>query len=146
MDIRDFVSDVLIQIVEGITLAQEKTSQSNAIISPRIYRNECGHVSVSHSEMNSDACSLVSFDISVKVTETKSDQTGANGGAQIRMAVFSVGGDASKGKQNIEHNSNTSHIKFEIAVKWPEKDASSCFVALEQFDAETEYDPLAHMR
>lgn len=94
MDIKEFISETLKQIIDGILDAQNYTGTKNAVIVP------C-----------SDYNRNVDFDIAVTVVEGK--ETGAKAG----ISVWSIGaGVAAKTESS---SSTVSRIKFEIPVELP---------------------------
>ena len=104
MDLKDFVSDVLTEIAEGIALAQEK-SEGKYRISPT---HVSQHPKTSdHMEYTNDALECVEFDIAI------TSKNIVNG--KIETGVFVVGGNV-HGKNEQE---NISRVKFPVYVAWP---------------------------
>lgn len=94
MDLKDFVSETLIQIVAGINNAQQSTLPKGAAIVPYYEKLE-----------------KVEFDVAVTVLKG----TETSGGAGI--SVWSVGAGVS-GKSE-SSTSTLSRIKFSVAVELP---------------------------
>ena len=110
MDIKDYVSQVLTQINEGIIDAQEKTYDSGCWINPPIETNPQGYLRVGGDNL---APSHVQFSIAVTVEHSK-DQSGSG---KLSVLSLSIGGDTSSCNKNI----NISTVSFPIYVLWASK-------------------------
>ena len=94
MDVKEFISETLKQIVEGVVDAQKHTKEKNAIVVP-----------------HHDFRKTVSFDVAVTVVEGK-ETTGKAG-----ISVWSIG--AGVGGKTESSSSTVSRIRFEIPVELP---------------------------
>lgn len=97
MNIKEFISETLNQIIEGVTEAQ-KNNTSNASISG-------SHVSMKN----------ISFDIAV-VTESSENKGNKAGIKVAELVSFGKNSDIKS------QESTTSRIKFEIPISLPYKD------------------------
>lgn len=95
MDVKEFISEALTQIVDGVVDAQQQTKEKNAVIVP-CYKN----------------LKTVTFDIAVTVIEGK--ETSGKAG----ISVWSIG--AGVGGKTESSSSTVSRIKFEIPLELPE--------------------------
>lgn len=94
MDVKEFVSNTLKQIIDGVVDAQRHADQNNAVVAPyHDYRKAIG------------------FDIAVTVVEGKETEGKAG------ISVWSIGAGVT-GKSE-SSNSTVSRIKFEIPVELP---------------------------
>ena len=94
MDVKEFVSETLSQIIDGIVDVQQRTKEKGAVVAP-----------------HHDFRQKVSFDVAVTVIEGK-ETTGKAG-----ISVWSIGGGIS-GKSEMS-SSTVSRIKFEIPIELP---------------------------
>lgn len=94
MDVKDFVSETLSQIVDGVIDAQHRLIGKNAVVAPHYEHRQ-----------------KVSFDVAVTVVEGK-ETTGKAG-----ISVWSIGGGLT-GKSEAS-SSTASRIQFEIWVELP---------------------------
>jgi hypothetical protein len=94
MDIKEFVSESLKQIIDGVVDAQSHAGGKNAVVVP--FHNN-------HKE--------IGFDIAVTVVEGKETEGKAG------ISVWSIGAGVT-GKSE-SSNSTISRIKFEIPVELP---------------------------
>lgn len=94
MDVKEFVSETLRQIVDGVVDAQRHTKEKNAVIVPYY-----------------DSRKMVNFDVAVTVVEGK-ETTGKAG-----ISVWSIG--AGLGGKTESSSSTVSRIKFDIPVDLP---------------------------
>lgn len=97
MDVKDFVSETLMQIVQGVVEAQTHTKDKGAVVVP--YH---------------DFHKTVNFDVAVTVVEGK-ETTGKAG-----ISVWSIG--AGVGGKSESSSSTVSRIKFDIPVELPKGD------------------------
>jgi hypothetical protein len=95
MDVKDFVSDTLKQIIDGVVDAQEYAKEKDAVVVP--YH---------------DYQKNVSFDLAVTVVEGK--ETSGKAG----ISVWSIG--AGVGGKTESSSSTVSRIKFEIPIELPQ--------------------------
>lgn len=95
MDIKEFVSDTLKQIIDGVVEAQKYAKEKDAVVVP--YH---------------DYQKNVSFDVAVTVDESKEKEGKAG------ITVWSIGGSVS-GKTE-SSSSTVSRIKFEIPIELPQ--------------------------
>ncbi|WP_157273679.1 hypothetical protein [Thiobacillus denitrificans] len=109
MDLKDFVSETLQQIVEGVKAAQDSVQQSGASINPNLLGDYKEHAK--HGLLLSGTgkvAQLVQFDVALEVKE----DTGTKGGIGVVAGVFALG---SQGQSNTE-NSSLSRVKFCIPL------------------------------
>lgn len=93
MELKEFVSQTLIQIIEGIKIAQNHSTETNAdIASGGVYEK-------------------IEFDVAVTTTDT----TEARVGAGIFVAAVSLGAQAKGGVTN----QTLSHIRFSVPMYLP---------------------------
>jgi hypothetical protein len=112
MELNDFVSQTLTQIVEGVKDAQVKLSDSGVEINP--------HLNSSHSEMgkqgmlwtsSATAAQIVKFDVALTVTEG----TGTKGGIGVFAGAVNLGSSG----QSQSENSSVSRIQFSVPMTLP---------------------------
>jgi len=114
MDLQDFVSETLLQIVNGVKDAQAKASEG-AIISPKV---NCGtDVGAqlgylwSGSMREGTFAQIVQFDVALTVTDSTEHKAG--------IGVF--GGAVSLGAsgKSAEGNNSVSRVKFSVPLVLP---------------------------
>ena len=114
MELKDFVSESLAQIIEGIKTAQGKTARMGATINPKGLK--AGTEAYAKAQFNKETgvlAQMVAFDIAVTATKGKSTK----GGIGVFMGAVGVG---TQGRSQREQ-SMVSRITFEIPVLFPEK-------------------------
>ena len=106
MDIKDFVENTLLQIVQGVNSANEKLKDTGAIVSSKnvIPLRE----GTTYNTSTGDLVNLIEFNIAVTVNEKDT----ANGGMGIKIAGINIGG----GLQSELANQSISKIKFSIPL------------------------------
>jgi len=100
MELKDFVSQTLVEIVEGVRDAQGKTegcSSKTSYVAP--------------AEVGNKLVQTVSFDVAV----TTVDSTSTKGGIGVFVGPVALG---SQGKSDAQ-NSSLSRIKFEVPLRFP---------------------------
>lgn len=97
MELKDFISTVLIDICDGIAMA--KSQVKDCAISP-------GRV------MGKDVYEVqqISFDISVTVDETTKSTLASKGGLSIKVISASIGGDT----ENMSNKINVNRLTFSV--------------------------------
>jgi len=119
VNLKDFVAQSIIEIIEGIKNAQAHfENDEDVLVAPRIRPTENSSIYVVE-QIDSDGRTqylprawMIQFDVSVAVTQ----QAGKDGGAAL--TVCGIGMLGGKKIQSNEH-SEFSRISFEIPVQWP---------------------------
>lgn len=109
MELKDFVAATLINIVEGIQLAQERFKGTPAVVNPEL-RSSHGREGSFHPGTGTFV-QEVEFDVAVTTTET----TGTKGSIGVFAGAIGVGsqGQSDAGKTQL------SRIKFTIPILLP---------------------------
>ena len=118
MDLREFVSAALQQVIAGIEDAQAVV-EGDGEINPNIWNSQ-RQDAAKHKILESDGgkwIHLVEFDVAVTVAES----TGTKGGIGLVVGPVALG---SKGESNAQ-SSSVSRIKFEVPVAYPKKKRSA---------------------
>jgi hypothetical protein len=139
MDLKEFVQDILVQIVQGVSEAQKELGTSTAKINPLLaHKPEQAPNGEWYSAIDKDNlhaanlvatyyadgyADIVDFDVAITVESTgkESSESAKRGDAGLRLHVASAN-IAVQGKQSsaIESTqSNVSRIKFRIPVQLP---------------------------
>jgi hypothetical protein len=114
MELKDFVSQVLTQIVEGVKAAQEGEDERNGVVNPLISTgvseiHKQGHLLSIHGQV----VQVVKFDVAVTVEEG----TGTKGGIGVFAGAIGLG---SQGESKASQSS-VSRIQFEVPISLPFK-------------------------
>jgi hypothetical protein len=110
MELKEFISNTLIQIVDGVKEAKEKCEVGNNI-NPKISRIG-GDISKRSTRTDDfKVVQHVSFDVALTVEETE----GSKEGVGVFIAAIGLG------KENAEstQSSSVSRIKFEVPITLP---------------------------
>lgn len=113
MELREFVSLALREIVEGVAEAQGKVAGGE--INPKIWMHQ-REAAAKMKILESNAgkwIHLVEFDVAVTVAEG----TATKGGLGLVVGPVALGSSG----QSSNQSSTVSRIKFEVPVAWPEK-------------------------
>lgn len=108
MELKDFISQTLSQICQGIESARQNTQSSGAVIAPRM-DNE---TTASLNQAKSRSAQMIHFEVLLENRE----EAGKNGGLKVAAGFFSVGGKAN----NKEAAAHTHKVSFDVPVMWPE--------------------------
>lgn len=111
MELKEFVKESLVQIIEGVKAAQDATTGTTARINPT--GMAFGDMKGQRPYDSSTNISLgnIEFDIAVTVSEGES----AKGGIAVLAGL--IGGKAQAGFENV--SSYASRIKFQVPVLFP---------------------------
>ena len=112
MQLKDFVRESLVQVVDGIVEAQKRTEESNAIVSPYLppSRSQGTRPDV-FSSPNLGIVQMFEFDVAVTVSKDDAKE----GGVAVVAAVLGAGGKVRSEKQF----ANVSRLKFSVPVVLP---------------------------
>jgi hypothetical protein len=110
MDIKDFVENSLIQIVEGVVNANTKLKEMGAKVSSKDIRPL--RESTTYNQVTNQVVNLVDFDLALTVSDK--DSSGIGGG--IKITSFTIGGQS----QNESTKQTVSRIKFSIPLTLPQ--------------------------
>lgn len=113
MELKEFITQTLININQGIIDAQEQTKESGIKINPKnIRKRDSGTYDASNG--NSATIQEIEFNIVVNVTE----------GNDSKIAVGAFTGLLSGGVSNTNQNNNSTQttIKFNLPVQFPSND------------------------
>ena len=116
MDLKDFVSQTLISIVDGVKEAQKHANDNDAFVNPGgLMRNAAnvGDNSIWDNRTNNYA-QHVTFDVAVTAEDT------STGGAKVKVLSGILGGDIGGEKGN--KNSVASRVQFSVPVLLPSHD------------------------
>lgn len=116
MDLKTFVAETLVQIVEGVQEAQRRIEEgkSGAAINP--------HAISHNSEATHGEAKPVEFDVAVvageETTENKGEKVSASVGI-ISVLSAKAGGEVDNRSQGAQRNETTSHIRFTVMLAQP---------------------------
>lgn len=124
MELKDFISQTLIQIVEGVAEAQVQTRATEGYIdqrdrvNPRLMeRADHAPKGKYYTSQVGELVQMVKFDVAV-TTERSSD---AKAGGGIRVAGVGFGGDVSAS----DKDTSLSRVSFEVPLAFPRDRAES---------------------
>ena len=117
MDLKEFVQTAVTQIVEGVVAAQTAVARRGAAVNPAFDLNGKG----SHSPVGFTAAGARVSNITFDVAVTAVEGTGAEGGAQLRVAGVASPGVGTDANVNAEH---VTRLQFSLPVCLPEDRAS----------------------
>lgn len=113
MELKEFITQTLININQGIIDAQEQTKDSGILINPKnIRKRDNNNYEVYNG--NSATIQEIEFNVVVNVTE----------GKDSKIAVGAFTGILSGGVSNTNQNNNSTQttIKFNLPVQFPSND------------------------
>ena len=109
--LEDFVADSLVQIVRGVTRAQEELKDTGARVSPLMLKTQ-REASIGEARM---AGGQPVYDVVFDVAVSGSESTSTSGGVGVVVGVFGLG---SKG-ESADAQSNLSRIQFRVPLLLP---------------------------
>ena len=113
MELKEFITEALSQIVEGVSEAQKRLSNSGAEINPKVLGTSdmiAGNGGGIRTQSENFA-QIIEFDVAVTATEG----SGKKGGIGIVAGPVTIG---TAGHSNLE-NSSISKIKFNVPLALP---------------------------
>ena len=113
MELKEFITQTLININQGIIDAQEQTKESGIVINPKNIKKRDNNI---YEVYNGYSAPIqeIEFNIVVNVTE----------GKDSKIAVGAFTGMLSGGVSNTNQNNNSTQttIKFNLPVQFPSND------------------------
>lgn len=112
MDLKDFVAETLVQIVEGVADAQKRIHALGvgAAVNP--------HAVADNVAGKTGRASAIQFDVAVTVTDESASRTGA--GASVGfLSVISAKMDAKAEASDSVRNEAVSRVQFSVNVAQP---------------------------
>lgn len=109
MELKNFITQALIDIAEGVNTAREKTTEAGVHIAQALYADR--NQAVNTQNRGVPIPEFIEFDIAV----TTSQDDGITGG--IKVLALAFGKTESKNK-----NENITRIKFRVPVHWDKPD------------------------
>lgn len=112
MDLKEFVSETMVQIVEGVRDAQTRTTDSEGVsVSPPIggapsMASDHGFISTPDGKAQ-----IVKFDVALTVTNSEKGK----GGVGVFSGMLNVGGGMESGNEN----TSLSRVQFAIPLRLP---------------------------
>src|SRR5665648_300118 len=114
MELKEFVSKTIVDIIDGVVNAQEYAESNGAIINPLFYHPQSGVKAVANAD-SYEYRKIDDINFDLVVTESASDK--AKGGGGITSPIITVGATG----EITSDNSSTSRIKFSISISLPVK-------------------------
>jgi hypothetical protein len=114
MDIKQFLSESINEIVDGVVLAQEKTRSKGAIVNPSGLNFKSEAFPMFNIDDNS-ATAVIDFDLAITISEDKKSETKLN----VSAGIFGIGAKGDVGGGSSEKESNIHRLKFKIPVHLP---------------------------
>lgn len=113
MELSDFVSGTIKQIISGIKNTQNCEETKGATIVPKTYYAKPGESDLM-DEQTHEPVFFLEFDIAV----TASEGTQTKGGISVFSGAINLGSHG----QSEKDNTTLSHIKFEVPIIFPHAD------------------------
>ena len=111
MDLRDFVSETLTQIVEGVKSAQSNAVDSGAKVNPKLSTSYEQAGKQGFLQTSEGYAQIVQFDVALTVTEG----SGTKGGIGVFAGAINLGNSG----QSKTENSSVSRVKFSVPLSLP---------------------------
>ncbi len=116
MELKEFVSQSIVEIIEGITNAQSRISNDDTQIVPNVQRlftqsNTGGSNLALGWDDKGNLIHTIEFDVAVTATEGSESKSGIG----VVTGVFGLG---AQGKTT-DTNQSISHLKFRIPISFP---------------------------
>jgi len=112
VDLKEFVSETLLQIVNGVADAQIQATTAGARVNPRLVGGQTHAAGLGFLASSHGPAQIVQFDVALTVKEG----SGTKGGIGIVAGIVSLG---SSGQSSAE-NSSISRVKFNVPLTLPE--------------------------
>lgn len=119
MDLKDFVRDTLLNIVQGVKEAQDICGTEGAIISPRD-AGQLGHKVKIKDKMH--YVQIVDFEVVLGEDQTNEIKAGNKGAISVVLSSIGFGVETNKSNKQEESNKAQTCIKFSVPIILPSID------------------------
>lgn len=119
MELSDFISKTINEIVVGINKAKEDSAEGNYVINPTFRELDRPSTNVKYVVSENTHRVITPIDFDIAVTATTISETGLGGGAKI--PIISVNANNSV----TEKGENISRVKFTINIMLPTVDPTN---------------------
>ncbi|MEJ2362409.1 MAG: hypothetical protein P8Z75_13490, partial [Gammaproteobacteria bacterium] len=111
VDLKEFISETMIQIISGVVEAQEQEKTIGGTVSPRLTAGS--EFGAQHGFLRAEggAAQIVQFDVAL----TAKEGSGTKGGIGIVSGIVSLGTSG----QSQEENASVSRVKFSVPLILP---------------------------
>lgn len=113
MDLKDFVSNALTQIAEGVKNAQAPYKEMGGVVNPGGLTQIEGDITYGKTELSQTAIPLCNVRFEVSLTSDSSSNS--SGGIGVLLGVFSTSGKTGEEERQI----SLTKVKFDVPVKLP---------------------------
>ena len=111
MNLQDFVSETISQIVQGVVTAQKSAIEHGAHVNPRLTGTTESLSSQGLLWSGDNTAQVVHFDVALTITEG----TGTKGGIGVFAGVVNLGSTG----QSKNESSSVSRVKFSVPLTLP---------------------------
>lgn len=108
MELKDFITETLVQMMEGVKNAQKKAEEFGAIVNPESLGGD-SYIEVG----NNQVARIQEIEFEVALTETS--ETGTHKGIGVAFSGIGAKGNKDKNEQNISYNK----IRFNVPIALP---------------------------
>jgi hypothetical protein len=110
MELKDFVKDTLIQIMEGVKEAQVECKELGGLVNPMLEPPISNAARYKVNDKYYPACK-----VSFKVGLSELDATGGKNGIGVFLSKISMGAERTKGSES----QSVTNIEFDVTVVFP---------------------------
>lgn len=114
MELKEYITESLVQITEGINEAIKRLEGTGVIINPNSTFHTDGRFWIGKHQESGPVERWVQM-VEMNITTTVTDATEGQGGAKINVGILNIGG----GVKDTGSEQNTNSIKFTIPVCFP---------------------------
>jgi hypothetical protein len=111
MELKDFVSESIKQIIDGVNEAKRYADNYDAMVNPRRWSWNSSNVLARYESNTGAAIENIEFDVAVTVTEG----TNTKGGIGVFVGPVGIGSQG----QSENSNSSVSRLKFSVPIVLP---------------------------
>jgi hypothetical protein len=111
MNLQDFISQALSQIIEGVAAAQEAADKRGATVNPQLTGTTDSLASQGLLWSGDATAQVVQFDVALTTTEG----TGTKGGIGVFVGAVTLGSSG----QSKSESSSVSRVKFAVPITLP---------------------------
>ncbi len=117
MELKDYIAETLVQIINGIIEAQKQLNDVDVIVNPAKTFGSKGDFWIGKDQDKGPVLRRVQ-EVEMKIGVISSEEVTDDGGAKVHLGVLNIG--AGVEEKGVERNEN--YVKFSIPVSFPVSD------------------------
>ena len=115
MELKEFVSSTLMQIADGVKMAQDSYKSLGGEVNPKGFQQVNGDIPYGKKDISAKGEAYLLSNVQFEVALTSDSSSNNSGGIGVLFGAISIGGKSGEGERQVA----VTKIKFNVPVKLP---------------------------